>query len=67
LLHRLESEVSGALVAKKDKDEVDYTPIAAMQSERCDKCKHFLPLHEKCKLVKGHIKPGAWCNQFIKK
>jgi hypothetical protein len=49
---------------KKNKTEVNYTPVAAMKDERCDKCKHFRPLYEACNLVKGHIKPGAWCKLF---
>ena len=49
---------------KKSKEEVGYTPVAAMKSERCDKCKHFRALYETCDLVKGHIKPGAWCREF---
>ena len=49
---------------KKDKQEVDYTPVAAMQSERCDKCKHFRELYETCDLVKGNIRPGAWCRLY---
>jgi hypothetical protein len=52
---------------KKDKQEVDYTPVAAMSSERCDKCKHFRALYEACDLVKGHVKPGGWCKLFAKK
>ena len=54
-------------MTKKDKSEVQYTPIAAMKSERCDRCKHFRALYETCDLVKGHIKPGAWCDLFEKK
>jgi len=52
---------------KKEKSEVGYTPIAAMQSERCDKCKHFRPMYEMCELVKGHVKPEAWCELFAKR
>ena len=46
---------------KKTKEETDYTPVAAMKSERCDLCKHFRPMYETCALVQGHVKPGAWC------
>jgi hypothetical protein len=56
-----------ASMTKKDKSEVQYTPIAHMKSERCDRCKHFRPLYEKCDLVKGHINPGAWCDLWEKK
>jgi hypothetical protein len=49
------------VVEKKEKTAVDYTPVAAMKDERCDKCQHFRPMYEACNLVKGHIKPGAWC------
>lgn len=52
---------------KAHKEEVNYTPVAAMKSERCALCKHFLPLHDKCKLVQGHIAPGAWCKLFKKR
>jgi hypothetical protein len=57
-----------AVVAeKKEKSEVQYEPVAKMKSERCDLCKHFLELYETCDLVKGKVKPGAWCNLFENK
>ena len=55
------------MTEKKEKSEVDYTAVAKMKSERCDLCKHFRPLYEACHLVKGRIKPGAWCDLFEKK
>ena len=52
---------------KKEKDDVDYTPVAAMKTERCDICKHFRQMYETCALVKGHVKPGAWCKLWSAK
>jgi hypothetical protein len=52
---------------KAEKEEVGYTAVAMLKSERCKLCKHFLPLHDKCALVKGRISPGAWCRLFKKK
>ena len=52
---------------KKEKEAVDYTPHAAMKNERCELCSHFRPMYETCALVKGHIKPGAWCKLFERK
>jgi hypothetical protein len=52
---------------KKDKSEVQYEPVAKMKSERCDLCKHFRELYETCELVRGKVKPGAWCNLFDRK
>lgn len=52
------------MIEKKEKTEVGYTPVAAMKSERCDKCKHFKSLYNRCELVKGQIMPGAWCKLF---
>ena len=49
---------------KDTKEEADYTPVAAMQSERCDKCRYFRPMYETCTKVIGHVKPGAWCKHF---
>jgi hypothetical protein len=48
-------------MSKVEKEQADYTPVAAMKDQRCDKCKFFLPLYETCMRVKGHVKPGAWC------
>jgi hypothetical protein len=53
--------------AKVDKAAADYTPVAAMKSERCALCKHFLPLHDKCRKVEGKISAGAWCKLFSAK
>jgi hypothetical protein len=55
------------MVEKKDKNEVQYEPIAKMKSERCDRCKHFRELYDTCDLVKGKIKPGAWCELWAPK
>jgi hypothetical protein len=46
---------------KKEKAEVNYTPVAAMKTERCALCRHYMALYGTCRLVKGYIKPGAWC------
>ena len=54
-------------VVKKEKSEVDYMPVAAMKSERCDRCKHFRELYDTCDLVKGKVKPNAWCDLFSRK
>ena len=51
----------------KDKSEVNYTPVAKMKSERCSLCEHFRPLYDRCTKVKGEIKPGAWCELWVKK
>ena len=58
---------SAAVAEKKEKSEVEYEPIAKMKSERCDLCKHFRELYETCDLVKGKIKPGAWCKLWAPK
>ncbi len=49
---------------KKDKHEVNYTPVAAMKDERCGLCEHFRPLYNVCTRVKGHIEAKAWCELF---
>jgi hypothetical protein len=54
-------------VVKKDKEEVGYTPVAKMKSERCELCKHFRALYNRCELVKGQILPRAWCKLFAKR
>ncbi len=46
---------------KKDKQEVNYTPVAAMKDERCELCEHFRPLYNVCTKVNGHIEAKAWC------
>ena len=52
---------------KKTKEETDYTPVAAMKTERCDLCKHFHLMYETCALVQGHVKPGACCKLWEKR
>ena len=49
---------------KAQKEEVHYTPHAEVHSERCELCKHFIPLYNKCRLVEGKIAAAGWCRLF---
>ena len=35
--------------------------------DRCSDCIHYLPDTRSCKIVRGHIEPGDWCNKFKRK
>lgn len=45
------------------KAEAGYTAEAAMASERCALCQHFIP-ESACAIVQGAIAPGGWCEYF---
>jgi hypothetical protein len=51
---------------KLTKQVTHYTPKAEMQSERCDLCVHWRA-PDACHLVLGLIRPGGWCDRWIKR
>jgi hypothetical protein len=55
------------MAEKKEKKDVDYTDHAHKHEERCELCRYFHHLYEKCDLVKGHIAAAGWCKEFVRK
>lgn len=35
--------------------------------QRCDRCLHFNPKNNTCRVVEGSITPEGWCTIFVKK
>ncbi len=55
-------------MARKYKDEVEYTSNATDMSEQCKLCAHFYTVGAydsgRCTRVEGEINSGGWCNLF---
>jgi hypothetical protein len=59
--------ITYVMADKKLKQDVRYTPHAAVHNERCALCKHFQRLYDKCTKVEGRINPAGWCQLWTKK
>ena len=51
------------MVGKLHKELVRYTDHAMVQHERCGLCEYYIQ-GGACKIVRGEISPGGWCNRF---
>ena len=48
---------------RADKEDVEYTPHAAVHDEQCRYCRHF-EAPSRCRCVAGDISPSGWCELF---
>ena len=51
------------MVGKLHKELVRYTDHAMVRNERCGLCDYYIH-GGACKIVRGDISPGGWCNRF---
>jgi uncharacterized protein with PIN domain len=51
---------------KSTHSAVDYTPHAAIESERCALCNQFIRPN-RCETVKKPIAAAGWCKEFERK
>lgn len=51
------------LFAKAPKDKVEYQE-EPNKGEKCSTCQHFVSKTNECRLVKGTVSSGAWCNLY---
>lgn len=58
--------VAPAAYAKVPKKQVAYQETPK-NGETCDKCIHFLPETNGCKVVEGSIEPKGWCSLYVQK
>jgi hypothetical protein len=46
------------------KQKAGYVDVSPMKFEKCANCSMFLP-PGRCTLVRGPVKPGAWCERYF--
>jgi hypothetical protein len=51
--------------AKTTKKIVKYQLTPNKNGDKCEKCMHFIPETNECKIVEGPIDPNGWCINFF--